>query len=78
MDLARYVAGSCSSLDLERKALEEIDPEFVGAHCTTDEEVIAAAKGADGILNDSESPGDGGGFSEGFPRQSMGWAILKP
>ena len=39
------------SLDLERKVLEEIDPEFVGAHCTTDEEVIAAAKDADGILN---------------------------
>ena len=40
------------SLDLERKVLEEIDPEFVGAHCTTEEEVIAAAKDADGILNE--------------------------
>lgn len=40
-----------SSLDLERKVLEEIDPEFVGAHCTTEEEVITAAKDADGILN---------------------------
>jgi len=39
------------SLDLERKVLEEIDPEFVGAHCTTEEEVITAAKDADGILN---------------------------
>ena len=39
------------SLDLERKVLAEIDPEFVGAHCTTEEEVIAAAKDADGILN---------------------------
>jgi len=40
-----------SSLDLERKVLAEIDPEFVGAHCTTEEEVITAAKDADGILN---------------------------
>lgn len=39
------------SLDLERKVLAEIDPEFVGAHCTTEEEVITAAKDADGILN---------------------------
>jgi len=39
------------SLDLERKVLEEIDPEFVGAHCTTEEEIITAAKDADGILN---------------------------
>ncbi len=39
------------SLDLERKVLEEINPEFVGAHCTTEEEVIAAAKDAHGILN---------------------------
>jgi D-3-phosphoglycerate dehydrogenase len=38
-------------LDLERKVLEEIDPEFVGAHCTTEEEVITVAKDADGILN---------------------------
>ncbi|MFQ6066034.1 MAG: C-terminal binding protein [bacterium] len=39
------------SLDLERKVLEEIDPEFVGAHCITEEEVIAAAEDADGLLN---------------------------
>ncbi|TES85736.1 MAG: C-terminal binding protein, partial [Candidatus Aminicenantes bacterium] len=39
------------SLDLERKVLEEIDPEFVGTHCTTEEEVITAARDADGILN---------------------------
>jgi D-3-phosphoglycerate dehydrogenase len=39
------------SLDLERKVLEEIDPEFVGAHCTTEEEVITATKNAHGILN---------------------------
>lgn len=39
------------SLDLERKVLAAIDPEFVGAQCTTEEEVITAARDADGILN---------------------------
>jgi D-3-phosphoglycerate dehydrogenase len=39
------------SLDLERKVLEEIEPEFVEAHCTTEGEVIATAKDADGMLN---------------------------
>ena len=39
------------SLDLERKVLEEIDPDFVGAHCTTEEEVITATKDAHGILS---------------------------
>jgi len=39
------------SLDLERKVLKEIDADFVGAHCTKEEEVITAAKDAHGILN---------------------------
>ncbi|MQY59107.1 MAG: hypothetical protein GH144_05805 [Clostridia bacterium] len=33
-----------SSLELERKVLDEISPEFVVAHCTTEEEVIEAAR----------------------------------
>jgi D-3-phosphoglycerate dehydrogenase len=40
-----------SSLELERKVLNEINPEFVAAHCTTEEEVIEAARDADGIIN---------------------------
>jgi len=40
-----------SSLELERKVLDEISPEFVVAHCTTEEEVIEAARDADGIIN---------------------------
>ncbi len=40
-----------SSLELERKVLNEINPEFVVAHCTTEEEVIEAARDADGIIN---------------------------
>ncbi len=39
------------SLNLERKVLEEIDADFVGAHCATEEEVITVGKYADGILN---------------------------
>lgn len=49
----KVVVTGCNypSLDVERKVLEEIDPEFVEAHCVTEEEVIATAKDADGILN---------------------------
>lgn len=39
------------SLELERKVLDEINPEFVVAHCTTENEVIEAARDADGIIN---------------------------
>lgn len=39
------------SLELERKVLNEINPEFVVAHCTREEEVIEAARDADGIIN---------------------------
>jgi len=39
------------SLELERKVLNEINPEFVVAHCTTEEEVIETARDADGIIN---------------------------
>jgi len=40
-----------SSLELERKVLDKINPEFVVAHCTTEEEVIEVASDADGIIN---------------------------
>ena len=40
-----------SSLELERKVLDEIGPKLVVAHCTTEEEVIEAARDADGIIN---------------------------
>lgn len=39
------------SLELERKVLNEINPEFVVADCTTEEEVIKTARDADGIIN---------------------------
>ena len=39
------------SLEPERRALEEINPEFVVAHCTTEDEVIQAARDADAIIN---------------------------
>jgi len=40
-----------SSLELERRVLDEINPEFVVAHCTTEKEVIEATRDADGIIN---------------------------
>jgi len=39
------------SIEIEREILSEIDPEFVLAHCNTEEEVIEVAKDADGIIN---------------------------
>ena len=39
------------SVEIEREILSEIDPEFVLAHCNTEEEVIEVAKDADGIIN---------------------------
>jgi len=39
------------SVEIEKKILSEIDPEFVLAYCNTEDEVIEAAKDADGILN---------------------------
>jgi len=39
------------SVEIERKVLSEIDPEFLLAHCNTEDGVIEAAKDADGIIN---------------------------
>ena len=39
------------SLELERKVLDKINTRFVVAHCTTEQEVIEAARDADGIIN---------------------------
>ena len=39
------------SVEIEKEILSEIDPEFVLAYCNTEDEVIEAAKDADGILN---------------------------
>jgi len=39
------------SVEIERKVLNEIKPEFVLAHCNTEDEVIEAAHDADGIIN---------------------------
>ena len=39
------------TVEIEREILSEIDPEFVLAHCNTEDEVIEAAKDADGIIN---------------------------
>ena len=39
------------SVEIERKILSEIDPEFILAHCTTEDEVIEVAQDADGIIN---------------------------
>jgi D-3-phosphoglycerate dehydrogenase len=39
------------SVEIERKVLSEIDPEFILAYCNTEDEVIEVAKDADGIIN---------------------------
>ena len=39
------------SVEIERKVLSEIDPEFLLVHCNTEDGVIEAAKDADGIIN---------------------------
>lgn len=39
------------SIEIERKVLSEINPEFILAQCETEDEVIEAAKDADGIIN---------------------------
>jgi len=39
------------SVEIERTILNEIDPEFILAHCTTEDEVIETARDADGIIN---------------------------
>jgi len=39
------------SVEIERKILSEINPEFVLAHCNTEDEVIEVAQDADGIIN---------------------------
>ncbi len=39
------------SVEIERKILSEINPEFLLAHCNTENEVIEAAKDADAIIN---------------------------
>jgi len=39
------------SVEIERKILSEIDPEFVLAYCNTEDEVIEVAQDAGGIIN---------------------------
>jgi len=39
------------SVEIERTILNEINPEFMLAHCTTEDEVIETARDADGIIN---------------------------
>lgn len=39
------------SVEIEKEILDEIKPVFVLAHCNTEDEVIEAAKVADGIIN---------------------------
>lgn len=39
------------SVEIERKVLNQIKPEFVLAYCNTEDEVIEAAQDADGIIN---------------------------
>jgi len=39
------------SVEIEKEIFSEIDPEFVLAYCNTEDEVIEAAKDADGIIN---------------------------
>jgi D-3-phosphoglycerate dehydrogenase len=39
------------SVEIERAILSEIDPELILANCNTEDEVIEAAKDADGIIN---------------------------
>ena len=48
----RIVITDCDhpSVEIERKILSEIDPEFILAQCNTEDEVIEAAKDADEII----------------------------
>jgi len=39
------------SVEIEKEILSEINPEFILAYCHTEDEVIEAAKDADGIIN---------------------------
>jgi len=39
------------SVEIERKVLSEVNPEFVLAHCSTEDEVMEVAGDADGIIN---------------------------
>ena len=39
------------SVEIEKEIFSEINPEFLLAHCITEDEVIEAAKDADGIIN---------------------------
>ena len=39
------------SVEIEKEILSEINPEFILAYCNTEDEVIEAAKDADGIIN---------------------------
>jgi len=39
------------SIEIEKEILSEIDPELILAYCNTEDEVIEAAKDADGIIN---------------------------
>ncbi|MCK4241669.1 MAG: C-terminal binding protein [Candidatus Atribacteria bacterium] len=39
------------SVEIERKILSEINPEFILAYCNTEDEVIEVAQDADGIIN---------------------------
>jgi len=39
------------SVEIEKEIFSEINPEFLLAHCNTEDEVIEAAKDADGIIN---------------------------
>ncbi len=39
------------SIEIEKEILSEINPEFILAYCHTEDEVIEAAKDADGIIN---------------------------
>jgi D-3-phosphoglycerate dehydrogenase len=49
----RIVITDCDhpSVEIERKVLSEIDPEFILAQCNTEDEVIEVAKDANGIIN---------------------------
>jgi D-3-phosphoglycerate dehydrogenase len=40
-----------SSVEIEKEILSEIKPEFILAQCNTEDEIIEAAKDADGIIN---------------------------
>ena len=49
----KVVISDCDhpSVEIEKEIFSEINPEFLLAHCNTEDEVIEAAKDADGIIN---------------------------